>query len=349
MNRRLVALLLIGLAAAGLGAWTMLRRAEVDSATDGAIDRFFANHVTTEGQVLRSEGDTVSEGQAYALLMAVAADRPQRFADVWEWTRRNLLRSDGAMAWLWDGKVIDDGIAPDADVDAAVALYLAAEHFDRPSYGEAAGRMARAVLDSATARAGGRLHLTAGEWALGPDPVLNPSYLDPASFSFLAERTGDDRWRALERAARRVLRALTRGRLPPDWAVVESHGIRPISSPDEREEPGRFGFDALRVPLRLATECTASLARGMGPVWPVVAADPGAAIRRLNGERDADWDHAAAFVSAAALAHTAQPDRVESLLERAAEQERAHPDYYGAAWVALGRVMLTSSTLERCA
>jgi endo-1,4-beta-D-glucanase Y len=339
-----------GLSALAVGLiWWALSRPAVDAATQAAIDHFFAAYVTDEGRVRRSEGDTVSEGQAYALLMAVASDHPQRFATVWEWTRSHLIRSDGAMAWLWDGEVVDEGLAPDADVDAAVALHLAAERFEKPGYARAADRMARAVVDAAVIDLDGELVLSAGEWAAGSDAVINPSYLDPASFEFLARQTGDGRWGRLADSARAILAELTDTGLPPDWAVMTGDSIRPIASPDERNGPGRFGFDALRVPLRLATECTASLAAAIASSWAVIAEAPGIAVRHLDGRPAADGAHPAAFASAAAIASSAEPQQVEELLELARRQDEKAPSYYGAAWVALGRLMLTTTTLERCA
>lgn len=336
--------------AAALVLWAV-RRPSVDAATVAAVDRFFDEYVTEEGRVRRTEGDTVSEGQAYALLMAVATDRPKRFATVWEWTRLHLLRPDGAMAWRWDGGVLDEGLAPDADVDAAVALYLAAERFEAPSYARAGERMADAVLDAAAVQTRNQLQLAAGEWARERGQVvINPSYLDPASFEYLDKQTGDERWAALADSARRMLSRVVQGELPPDWAVMEEGSLRPIASPDEPEEEGRFGFDALRVPIRLAAaDCTSRLADAMAPVWRQVSAEPGVAIRHLDGREAVDWHHPAAFVSAAALAQRFEPGKVEELLDRAAASDRQQPSYYGAAWVALGRLMLTSPTLERCA
>ena len=39
---------------------------------------------------------------------------------------------------------------------------------------------------------------------------------------------------------------------------------------------------------------------------------------------------------------------MHQLLDQADEANSAHPTYYGAAWVALGRVMLTSNALGAC-
>jgi endo-1,4-beta-D-glucanase Y len=74
--------------------------ARVAAPSDPA-ERFLDRYVEDDGRVVRHDqgGDTVSEGQAYALLLAVAADDEERFARVWRWTDANLRRHDGLLAW----------------------------------------------------------------------------------------------------------------------------------------------------------------------------------------------------------------------------------------------------------
>jgi endoglucanase len=61
------------------------------------------------------------------------------------------------------------------------------------------------------------------------------------------------------------------------------------------------------------------------------------------------FEHPAALAGAAGAA-IAAGDRAEALrlLDRAARVAARAPTYYGAAWVALGRVMLASDLLGRC-
>ncbi len=105
------------------------RAAGLDAAV--STERFFAGYVGADGRAPRSDqgGDTVSEGQAYAMVLAVAAGDAGRFAAVWSWTQQHLQRADGLLAWRWsDGQVVG-GTASDADLDAAAALALAADRF----------------------------------------------------------------------------------------------------------------------------------------------------------------------------------------------------------------------------
>ena len=80
-----------------------------------AAESFLSAYVDADGRVVRHDqgGDTVSEGQAYALLVAAATDDRERFGAVWDWTRENLQRDDGLFAWRWaDGEIADDTRPP---------------------------------------------------------------------------------------------------------------------------------------------------------------------------------------------------------------------------------------------
>ena len=55
-----------------------------------------------------------------------------------------------------------------------------------------------------------------------------------------------------------------------------------------------------------------------------------------------------AVAAAAATAAGGDSERAAGFLDRAAQWDREHPSYYGAAWVALGRVMLTTRWLLGC-
>jgi endoglucanase len=61
------------------------------------------------------------------------------------------------------------------------------------------------------------------------------------------------------------------------------------------------------------------------------------------------WRTAASFIAAAASAKAAGDARaVPGLLGRAQAEDAAHPTYYGAAWVALGRALLSTTALGGC-
>lgn len=66
-----------------------------------AVTAFFSSYVDASGRVVRKDqgGDTVSEGQGYALLLAAAVGDRARFSSVWTWTKAHLQRQDGLLAW----------------------------------------------------------------------------------------------------------------------------------------------------------------------------------------------------------------------------------------------------------
>ena len=313
------------------------------------VERFFGSYVERSGRVVRHDhgGDTVSEGQAYGMLLAVAGGDRARFDAVWSWTKENLQRQDGLLSWKWaGGKVVDSEPATDADLDAARALVMAGEHFDDAALTEEGKRMGRAVLDHETAEIGGELVLLPGPWA-ARDRFFNPSYVSPCSYQALGEATGDPRWERLAQSSHRLVEAtLAGGSLPPDWARLDDQAaITPTGPPDAPERRPQYGADAARLAFRLAEDCG-----GPGPelsagLWRQIEQldGQGAALAySLDGARVTADEHPVGLVGAAAAARAAgATDQSARLLDRAVELARRHPTYYGAAWVALGEALLS--------
>jgi len=323
----------------------------------GAATRFLSRYLQPDGRVVRRDqgADTVSEGQAYAMLMTAATGDEARFARIWSWTRTHLQRGDGLLAWRWkDGRIADRQAASDADLDAAHALVLAGQRFGRPALRRDGGRIAAALLANETARGGdGRRLLVAGPWAVS-EKIVNPSYFAPPAYAALAA-TGDGAdWQELSDQARRTTEGLlTVAELPPEWARADSAmQAQAMASPDGRA-PRRplYGFGAARLPVRFAGACDAASREIAGRLWPALSgADAGLLPRRLGGPPAAGAvRHAMGLVGAAGAARGAgRPADVRRLLAQAADQDRAAPTYYGAAWVALGRLWLTTELLGRC-
>ncbi len=165
-------------------------------ATREAASDFLDRYVDEHGRVVRHDqgGDTVSEGQSYALLLARVAGDRGTFGRVWEWTRSKLLRPDGLLASHADAEgVLDRNPASDGDLVTAWALFRApGPRADEPR--RAGRRMADAVLEREIAAPPGPELLAAGPWATGQPTSLNPSYW--ALPAFAALRRGDRRSRA---------------------------------------------------------------------------------------------------------------------------------------------------------
>jgi endoglucanase len=313
-----------------------------DDPAPGSADRFLERYVEDDGRVVRHDqgGDTVSEGQAYAMLLAAADGDERRFELVWTWTREHLQRDDGLLSWRWaDGRVADPEPAADADLDAARALMVAAERFDEPRYAEDGRALGRAIADHETAAAADKTVLVAGPWARERG-ALNPSYWSPRAFAALDMHE-------VAASARRLTDRLTEDGLPPDWAKVEPWGVFPAGSPDGGGPV--YSYDAVRVPLRYAESCDPADRKLAARLWPSLQHEPGAAKRGLDGAPMTGDESPVALAGAAASAHAAGDERAaRELLDRAAALDEEHPSYYGSAVVALARATLEQRALGRC-
>lgn len=355
----LVAVLVAGGVTWGVESWRSGRASAEVARVEAAA--FLSRYVDPDGRVVRRDqgGDTVSEGQAYALLLAVVLrDRP-RFEQIWGWTQRHLQQPSGVLAWHWQaGEVKDTQSAGDADVDAAVALLEAGQVFNMPAATHAGRQLAAAVLDKETIAAGeGRL-LVAGPWAVQDPATINPSYLAPGTATALAKVTGDVRWRQVATSTRQLVTQLVGGpvsELPPDWVTVPAPNgaavldqIRPASAPGGSGAPV-YGYEAQRLLVRLATSCDpADRALAARPAG-VLSARPLAGVLGLDGHPQVQYQQPLGLVAAAAAAGAGgHPGQEERLLAQAAALPTATSTYYGAAWLALGHYLLTTPTAFTC-
>lgn len=321
--------------------------------------RRFLDTYVRDGRVVRPEhdDDTVSEGQAYGMLIAVAVGDRDRFAAIWAWTSEHLRRDDGLLAWRWaDGRVVDPMPAADADLDAAHALALAAERFGQPEYASEAVRLAEAILAHEVIDGAQGPVLVAGPWARN-EPWVNPSYASPAAFAAIDDLSDDPAWSTLDDGGRRVATGATAGAdLPADWAVLRPDAIEPSGAPGGSADatPGH-GYDAGRVAIRWAVDCDdegVRIAASMRDEYDRAAGDDGRppAVLGLDGSPRAGHGSPLLTVAHAAAAH-ADGDAAAAawLLGVAEDQAARHPSYYGDAWVALGRLWLTTDRLGGCA
>jgi hypothetical protein len=350
-----------------LGSKGLASHPSLSQKAHDAAKSFFSRYVESDGRVSRTDqgGDTVSEGQAYAMLLAVALDDRSRFDRVWHWTEDNLQRDDGLLAYHWsNGHVDSDEPATDADLDAARALVLAGKRFESDDDTRAGVHMDEAILSGETSQVSGLPVLAAGPWARSSGPIVDPSYFSPRAYADLSSAHHDARWDDLAGTSRSIVTALSGSGLPPDWARVDalvptngqaSAQAQPIaapsgaaSSPSGSSGP-TSGLDALRVAMRSAESCVPADRRIAAHLWLLYRRHPGAATYSLDGKPIGAQSHAASYVAAAAAAKAAGEDKAaEQMLDRAQDADSSQPTYYGAAWVALGRVMLTSSALGAC-
>ncbi|QLD11808.1 class F sortase [Microbacterium oleivorans] len=324
-----------------------------DTGATAAADAFLDTYVDG-GRVVRTDqgGDTVSEGQAYGLLLAVVADDEARFDEIWDWTTDNLQRDDLLLAWRWEnGAVVDDEPASDADLDAARALVLAGDAFGRDDLSADGLALGDALLEEMTATTDlGRI-LLPGTWATTSPHAYNPSYASPAAYAVLADASGDERWDELAEGSRAATEALLDANaLPTNWATVATDGSVAIAgAADGTGEPG-FGYDAARAPIRYAESCDAAdaeLAATMATAFPGDDVLP-AELDSGSGAVTTDQHPVAYAARAAAYAAAGRTDDAGADLGRMRDTAARTPTYYGDAWNALAEAMLTDDALAGC-
>ncbi|GAA4670338.1 glycosyl hydrolase family 8 [Frondihabitans cladoniiphilus] len=321
-----------------------------------SIGQAFLADWVTDGRVIRRDqgGDTVSEGQAYGMLVAVGIGDEKSFRSIWSWTEKNLQRSDGSFAWRYDGgKVVDDMPAADADVDIARALVLAGKKFDDASYTQSAARVGSAVLDTMTAVTPDGRILLPGPWAQGAGPwSYNPSYAAPASFAQMATATGDARWTELEAGSRAVTgKILDATALPSDWAQVRTDGsVVPLPSATGTAGTVQYGYDAGRLAVRYAESCEAPDVALAARLLPALAGKTPLPMQLDLGGTALNADQSPLGYVARAAAEAGAGERTAAAKDLVAADRLAQstPTYYGAAWDALGALQLQANALSAC-
>jgi endoglucanase len=325
-----------------------------------AATRFLSTYVRPDGQVVRLDqgGDTVSEGQAYGMLLAEALGDYGTADRIWKWTRTHLQLSGGLFAFHTNpaGKIIAPEPASDADLLIAWALLryrgpgAAAWHLE-------GHRVADAILaNEVVSGPGGTLVLTAGPWATGPPATLDPSYWSLPAFEGLAQLTGNSQWDRLAAGALSLTRTLTHdGRLlPPDWAVLSADGpdaaVQPVPSPDGGA-PEQYGPDAQRTVVWFAESCD-PLARALAARWwRLLGLHHRARAFALNltgAVLDPAKGPLSLVASASAAKAAGKGATARRLLAEAVGQQRSYPSYYGGAWAALGLTLLDTRALAAC-
>jgi endo-1,4-beta-D-glucanase Y/4-amino-4-deoxy-L-arabinose transferase-like glycosyltransferase len=247
---------------AELELWKVNKPGATEAQLLSASHRAIAARFERDGAYPDSAGVVTSEAQSYAMLRAVwSGDRPA-FERAWAWTQANLLDERGLLAWQWrDGQVTDASSASDADTDTALALLMAGRRWGDPALVEAGTALARAIWTHEVAIVGGRPYLTAGDWAVGSDPIaLNPSYFAPYAYKVFAAADPEHDWLALVDTGYEVIFAAASADagqaagLPPDWAGLDraTGAVVPITLGERATS--NYGYDAARTYWRLALD-----------------------------------------------------------------------------------------------
>ena len=326
------------------------------SALQAPATSFITGYVRPNGRVARPDqgNDTVSEGQAYGLLLAEATGRPALFGRIWQWTHDHLQLPGGLFAYhaSASGRVLSPEPASDADLLIAWAL-LRYQGPHAASRHQAGRQVAAAVLaQEVTSGPSGMPVLTAGPWATGDPASLNPSYWALPALTSMYRLTGDLEWQLLADEAVTLTERLTQGGkvLPPDWAQLTAGGVlTPMAAPNGSESRAEYSLDAERTVLWFAASCDPR-ARALAARWWGLLHQPGrsqAQALQLDG-RIVNPDAAPlALVAAAAAAQAAgQQGASSNLLQSAVVHQHSWPTYYGGAWAALAPALLNGGPLD---
>ena len=226
------------------------------------------------GRVLdRQQNDlTTSEGQSYAMLRAVWQDDRATFDRVWAFTQEALSRPDDDLfAWKFGqrpdgstGVLVDEGgqnTASDADTDIALALVMAYGRWQESSYLEQAEPIISDIWTEQVVQIQGEPVLVANQLEQSSQQVIvNPSYFAPYAYRIFAEIDAEHDWDALvtssydliERSLDAPLNRDESAGLPPNWLRIDRRTgeFLPYDGPLNSD----YGYDALRVPWRLALD-----------------------------------------------------------------------------------------------
>ncbi|MCW8087943.1 glycosyl hydrolase family 8 [Sabulicella glaciei] len=323
-------------------------RAGTDRVPRSEWSAFQSRYMTPEGRVVDTAKAHIShsEGQSYAMLLAVHMEDRAAFDLAWDWARLHLhRRGDHLLSWRWDPHarphVADPNNASDGDLVAAWALARAAALWREPSYREQARRIARDLLRLCTVEWNNRLLLLPGAhgFRFHDRVVINLSYYSWAAMRGLSRVLPSPAWSRLEADGLALLEQARFGRfaLPPDWLELGARGaMRPAPG-----WPPRFSWDAVRIPLHLvwAGRGTEALLPRVERFW--------SAQRRRDGTpawADLESGDLAPYPGHAGLRAVARASRHALGLPAGPPESVADAtDYYGAALVLLSRVAATDA------
>lgn len=242
------------IAACFLLAAFLMQACSAASATEAGWKRFKQNFVEPEGRVVDAGqgGISHSEGQGYAMLLAVHYGDRAAFEQIWKWTKTNLqVRSDHLLSWRWAPQVgvTDTNNASDGDLMAAWALLRAHNQWQVPEYLQASRDIARDIRTKLLRKSPQGLLLLPGAsgFEKSTGTSVNLSYWVFPALDEIGQADPAPEWQELANTGLAILQYAHFGRwaLPPDWLMV-TEKVVPADGLSEK-----FGYNAVRIPLFL--------------------------------------------------------------------------------------------------
>lgn len=224
-----------------------------------AWTQYKARFLMADGRIVDTGNGSVShtEGQGFAMLMAVANDDKASFDRMWQWTSATLKnKANGLFYWRYNpaapDPVTDKNNASDGDVLIAWALLQADERWRDARYSAASDAITKALLAHTTVKFAGYRVMLPGASGFNRNTAvtLNPSYFIFPAWQAFADRSHLVVWRELIQDSQTLLGKMGWGRanLPTDWVSLAADGkLTPASG-----WPPRMSYDAVRIPLYLS-------------------------------------------------------------------------------------------------
>ena len=239
---------------AGIALVSLMLLTQTAAANELDWANFKQRFMESDGRVAdRSQGNiSHSEGQGFAMLLAVHYGDSVAFKKLWRWSQQHLqVRDDNLLAWRWEPQlgITDKNNASDGDLLVAWSLLRAYEKWHKPAYLKASRKIARDIRGKLLRKTAHGLILLPGiEGFDKPEGItINLSYWVFPALLELGRADPAPEWDELTKTGKTILQYAKFGRwgLPPDWLLLGEQ-VKPANGFAER-----FGYDAVRIPLYL--------------------------------------------------------------------------------------------------
>jgi len=305
---------------------------QLEAAVPGTWAGFKEQFVTPDGRVidLYQQEISHSEGQGYAMLLAVAAGDRKTFDQLWQWTKKQLQvrKTDALHAWSWGKRVngvttiIDYNNATDGDICIAWALLLARSRWNIPDYENEARKIIASIQRYLLVERYGKTFLLPGYYGFTRKDalIINPSYLVFPALKIFADYGDRILWNRVHGNMLSLITENTfvRWQLPADWLLVQKNGVSIL--PDK---PPLFGYEAIRVLLWMAWDDSLAQLPGVEQLLDAVASEKNMPLHiNLKENKFADQEALAGFIAVVAncAEHLGRKNQAAELRQQAEEK-----------------------------
>ena len=218
-----------------------------------AYDNWKKRFVVTDSggfKVIRPENgnDTVSEGIAYGMMIAVYFDDKPLFDGLYTYWKAKQFNSTGLMTWCipaGSGSCsASGGTATDADEDAAFAMLMASKQWPSGGYSGTATTLINAVMSTDMSGS----YIKAGS-NYSASQITNPSYFAPAFY-----RVFGSSWNSLASNSYTLLNAALQGRSNGLVAAWCTGGTCSGPASNGGADDMRYQYDSHRIPWRIGLD-----------------------------------------------------------------------------------------------